>query len=108
MSPNTPSPSAPPAAPANNSVINTEVKSFFDPKEEKAACGVGFIVNIDGIASHKVINHLLSIVSLSIVASCWPAWPISKPIKILTRPNWPNSKATSSVLADHILPPLAT
>lgn len=37
------------------SKINTNVRSFFDPNFEKAACGVGFIVNIDGIASHKVI-----------------------------------------------------
>lgn len=56
MSPNAPFPSASPTAPGNT-VINTEVKSFFDPKEERAACGVGFIVNIDGIASHKVIDR---------------------------------------------------
>lgn len=36
------------------SQINQNVTSFFDPKQEKAACGVGFIVNIDGIASHQV------------------------------------------------------
>lgn len=62
MSPNTPSTSiddTPNSNPndykSNNNKINTNVKSFFDPNEEKAACGVGFIVNIDGIASHKVI-----------------------------------------------------
>jgi hypothetical protein len=43
--------------PAYNA-INTNVKCLFDPREEKAACGVGFIVNIDGIASHKV-NYCL-------------------------------------------------
>lgn len=32
--------------------------SLFDPKFEKAACGVGFIVNINGQASRKVgIEH---------------------------------------------------
>jgi glutamate synthase domain-containing protein 1 len=30
------------------------IKSFFNVKDEKEACGVGFIVSIDGIASHKV------------------------------------------------------
>lgn len=30
------------------------VASLFDPKFEKAACGVGFIVNINGQASRKV------------------------------------------------------
>lgn len=28
--------------------------SLFDPKFERAACGVGFIVNINGTASRKV------------------------------------------------------
>ena len=29
-------------------------KSFWDPNEEKAACGVGFIVNINAEASNRV------------------------------------------------------
>ena len=29
-------------------------KSFWDPNEEKAACGVGFIVNINAQASNRV------------------------------------------------------
>lgn len=28
--------------------------SLFDPNFERAACGVGFIVNINGVASRKV------------------------------------------------------
>ena len=40
---------------ASTHTINSEVKCLYDPKDERAACGVGFIVNIDGIASHKVI-----------------------------------------------------
>lgn len=58
MSPNTPS--EVPTTPLNKSTINKDVKCFFDPKEEKAACGVGFIVNIDGIASHKVCFILVN------------------------------------------------
>lgn len=33
--------------------------SMFDPKFEKAACGVGFIVNINGQASRKVSSIVL-------------------------------------------------
>lgn len=33
---------------------SANINSLFDPKLEKAACGVGFIVNINGIASRKV------------------------------------------------------
>ena len=29
-------------------------QGLYDPSLEKDACGVGFIVSIDGIASHKV------------------------------------------------------
>jgi len=36
------------------SKVENGIKSFFNIKEEKEACGVGFIVSIDGIASHKV------------------------------------------------------
>lgn len=68
MAPNTPFSSPASAVPANNRVINTEVKSFFDPKDEKAACGVGFVVNIDGIASHKVIKFAFDRVLVFIAA----------------------------------------
>jgi glutamate synthase domain-containing protein 1 len=30
------------------------IKSLFNVKDEKEACGVGFIVSINGVASHKV------------------------------------------------------
>ena len=40
---------------ANN---GTRPKSFWDPNEEKAACGVGFIVNIQGTASNRVSYFL--------------------------------------------------
>lgn len=36
------------------SSMTTKPTSLFDPKFEKAACGVGFIVNINGQASRKV------------------------------------------------------
>ena len=29
-------------------------QGLYDPQLEKDACGVGFVVNIDGIPSHKV------------------------------------------------------
>ena len=29
-------------------------QGLYDPAYEKAACGVGFVVSIDGISSHKV------------------------------------------------------
>lgn len=35
----------------------SKLTSLFDPKFEKAACGVGFIVNINGQASRKVSFH---------------------------------------------------
>lgn len=60
MSPNTPNDStidgASNAKANTYKGINTDVKCFFDPKVEKAACGVGFIVQIDAIASHKLLQ----------------------------------------------------
>ena len=32
-----------------------EADGLYDPRHEKAACGVGFIVNIDGRRNHKVL-----------------------------------------------------
>lgn len=32
----------------------TEVDGLYDPALEKEACGVGFVVQIDGIRSNKV------------------------------------------------------
>ena len=58
MAPNTPNSLTSidtPQSSKDNKLVNTDVKCLFDPKEEKAACGVGFVVNIDGIASNKVI-----------------------------------------------------
>lgn len=39
-----------------------EAQGLYDPSFERAACGVGFIVNIDGIPSPKV-NNILTIFS---------------------------------------------
>ena len=36
-------------------------KSLFDPNAERAACGVGFIVNIEGIASRKLVENASTI-----------------------------------------------
>lgn len=37
----------------------TEVDGLYDPAQEKEACGVGFVVQIDGIRSNKVGQLLL-------------------------------------------------
>ncbi len=37
---------------------------LYDSSLEKEACGVGFVVSIDGIASQKVSNHLMYTFSL--------------------------------------------
>lgn len=34
----------------------TKVDGLYDPALEKEACGVGFVVQIDGIRSNKVIK----------------------------------------------------
>lgn len=39
----------------------TTTASMFDPKFEKAACGVGFIVNINGQASRKLLDQASTI-----------------------------------------------
>ena len=31
-------------------------QALYDPQFERDACGVGFVVNIDGIRSQKVVN----------------------------------------------------
>ena len=36
-----------------------EAEGLYNPIHEKDACGVGFIVNIDGKKSHKVGHDLL-------------------------------------------------
>ena len=35
-------------------------KTMYDPSFEKDACGMGFIAQIDGIASHQLIDHALT------------------------------------------------
>lgn len=52
---------------SNNKIVNTDVQSFFDQKEEKAACGVGFVVNIDAIPSHKVRNEISTSFGLRLI-----------------------------------------
>jgi len=32
-------------------------QALYDPQFERDACGVGFVVNIDGVPSHKVRDH---------------------------------------------------
>ena len=34
-------------------------QGLYDPWYEKAACGVGYVVSIDGTESHKVCNFLV-------------------------------------------------
>ena len=34
-----------------------EAEGLYNPADEKDACGVGFIVNIDGKKSHKVLKQ---------------------------------------------------
>lgn len=38
----------------NDWIAPTEVDGLYDPTLEKEACGVGFVVQIDGIRSNKV------------------------------------------------------
>lgn len=38
----------------NDWIAPTEVDGLYDPALEKEACGVGFVVQIDGIRSNKV------------------------------------------------------
>ncbi|RWS12234.1 glutamate synthase 1-like protein [Dinothrombium tinctorium] len=40
---------------------NLRVRSLFDPKEERDACGVGFIVNINGQSSHQLLQDAQTI-----------------------------------------------
>ena len=42
---------------------NIPGRSLYDPVNERAACGIGFIANIKGIRSHSVITDGLSILS---------------------------------------------
>ena len=41
-------------------------QGLYDPTRETAACGVGFIVNIDGVASAKVIDEFFFISNVNI------------------------------------------
>ena len=38
----------------NNPLKVAEKRGLYDPRFERDACGVGFVVNIDGKSSHKV------------------------------------------------------
>ena len=38
-----------------------EKQGLYDPRFEKDACGVGFVVNIDGIRSQQVRNGLINL-----------------------------------------------
>ena len=51
-------PQCPPKEPWNH-WEGPESNGLYDPQLEKDACGVGFIVSIDGVASHKVIFKFL-------------------------------------------------
>lgn len=35
-----------------------EKQGLYDPRQESEACGVGFVVSIDGIRSHKVYFYV--------------------------------------------------
>lgn len=37
----------------------TEMDGLYDPAQEKEACGVGFVVQIDGIRSNKVGQFII-------------------------------------------------
>ena len=39
-----------------------EEQGLYNPKDEKDACGFGFIANIDNIAKHEIIHQALEIV----------------------------------------------
>ncbi len=46
--------------PANGSIQRPEAQGLFDPAYERDACGVGFIANLKGEKSHRVISDALS------------------------------------------------
>lgn len=46
------------STPNGNDVQVKKRTSFWDPNEEKAACGVGFIVNIYGNATNQVMLRI--------------------------------------------------
>lgn len=48
----------------------TQIDGLYDPAQEKEACGVGFVVQIDGIRSNKVNRILPHFYDFSI--SCLP------------------------------------
>ena len=39
-----------------------EAQGLYDPQNEHEACGVGFIVAIDGVRSHKVNSFLSNLI----------------------------------------------
>ena len=46
--------------PADGSYQRPEAQGLFDPAYERDACGVGFIANLKGEKSHRVISDALS------------------------------------------------
>lgn len=34
-----------------------QVQGLYDPANEKDACGVGLLVNINGVKSHRLVEH---------------------------------------------------
>jgi hypothetical protein len=42
----------------NNPMKVARERGLYDPRFERDACGVGFVVNIDGKSSHKVSSLL--------------------------------------------------
>lgn len=56
-----------------NKVVNNDVlmdweppkaQGLYDPQNEHEACGVGFIVAIDGKRNHKVMSFFISFIQL--------------------------------------------
>ena len=45
----------------DNSWRLPEAEGLYDPALEKDACGVGFIVNIDGTPSHSILDDATSL-----------------------------------------------
>ena len=39
-----------------NYIKNTNLKGLYDPSFEHDACGLGFVANIKGVKSHKIIQ----------------------------------------------------
>ena len=55
-------------------------QGLYDPRFERDSCGVGFVVNVDGTRSHRIIRH-----PCSRGWKCFATWLIEAPAVAIQR-----------------------